>query len=84
MVANRRQKKNYTNIPESRAPLDLVTLPPRLLLQLHRLTTARRVCATSLGPWLVSVLLIRLTAILVYGQFEVRGLWQICYGIFEM
>ena len=31
-----------------------------------------------------SVLLIRLTAILVYGQFEVRGLWPMCYGIFEM
>ena len=28
--------------------------------------------------------LIRLTAILVYGQFEVRGLWPMCYGIFEM
>ena len=57
------------------------------------------------GPWLVSVLLIRLTAILVYGhyitlhykmapsqtgggaregQFEVRGLWPMCYGIFKM
>ena len=40
--------------------------------------------AWLLGPWLVSVLLIRLTAILVYGQFEVRGLWPMCYGIFEM
>ena len=37
-----------------------------------------------LGPWLVSVLLIRLTAIFVYGQLEVRGLWPMCYGIFEM
>ena len=40
--------------------------------------------AWLLGPWLVSVLLIPLTAILVYGQFEVRGQWPMCYGIFEM